>query len=322
MAVSKRLRYEVLRRDNHACHYCGAKAPDVKLTVDHVVPVALGGTDDPTNLVAACDTCNGGKTSSNPDAPVVAQVADDAIRWAQAMKHAQASALADLNAREANRRQFAEWWDAWSYEYRGQRRDIPRPGGWEQTVDALVAAGLPMRLLEECIDLAMTRTRVVNDEKFRYMCGVAWKRLTELQESARALTAPLDSSEEDEHAPGRADLACELLGDLASDDRDRILAETKEAISPVSEDELHIGAAHWAWQEARTGLAWLLFSVCDLLPMIPDPVIRDALLQARVKLYDERGPEFSREDWANRAMSIAAARYTAADVLNENGAPF
>lgn len=28
MAVSKRTRYEVLRRDNHACRYCGARAPE------------------------------------------------------------------------------------------------------------------------------------------------------------------------------------------------------------------------------------------------------------------------------------------------------
>ena len=54
MAVSKRTRFEVLRRDNHTCRYCGQSAPDVKLTVDHVLPVALGGHDDPTNLVAAC----------------------------------------------------------------------------------------------------------------------------------------------------------------------------------------------------------------------------------------------------------------------------
>lgn len=33
MAVSKRLRYEILRRDDHACRYCGDRAPDVKLTV-------------------------------------------------------------------------------------------------------------------------------------------------------------------------------------------------------------------------------------------------------------------------------------------------
>lgn len=35
MPVSKRLRYEVLRRDSHTCRYCGGAAPDVKLTVDH-----------------------------------------------------------------------------------------------------------------------------------------------------------------------------------------------------------------------------------------------------------------------------------------------
>lgn len=54
MAISKRLRFEVLRRDNHMCRYCGRGAPDVALTVDHVVPVALGGHSDPTNLVTAC----------------------------------------------------------------------------------------------------------------------------------------------------------------------------------------------------------------------------------------------------------------------------
>lgn len=81
MAVSKRLRYEVLRRDNHACRYCGRSAPDVALTVDHVVPVALGGSDDPGNLVTACRDCNSGKSASSPDAPIVANVADDALRW-------------------------------------------------------------------------------------------------------------------------------------------------------------------------------------------------------------------------------------------------
>ena len=55
MAVSKRVRYEVLRRDNYACRYCGATAGSgAQLVVDHVMPVSLGGTDDPTNLVACC----------------------------------------------------------------------------------------------------------------------------------------------------------------------------------------------------------------------------------------------------------------------------
>jgi hypothetical protein len=33
------------------------------MRVDHVTPVALGGTNHPSNLVAACEPCNSGKTS-------------------------------------------------------------------------------------------------------------------------------------------------------------------------------------------------------------------------------------------------------------------
>src|SRR5690242_10107126 len=71
MAVSKRTRYEVLTRDNHTCRYCGGVAPDVVLTVDHVVPTALGGSDKPDNLVAACKDCNAGKASTSPSASTV-----------------------------------------------------------------------------------------------------------------------------------------------------------------------------------------------------------------------------------------------------------
>ncbi len=76
MAVSKRLRYEILRRDNHTCRYCGAAAPDVPLRVDHVTPVALGGSDKPENLVTSCEPCNSGKSSTIPGivAPVRAGV--------------------------------------------------------------------------------------------------------------------------------------------------------------------------------------------------------------------------------------------------------
>ncbi|WP_329131475.1 HNH endonuclease [Streptomyces sp. NBC_01476] len=87
MAVSQRLRYEILRRDNHACRYCGATAPGVKLNVDHVIPVALGGSDAPTNLVTACAACNGGKTSSMPNATPVADVDQETFRRAAHLKN-------------------------------------------------------------------------------------------------------------------------------------------------------------------------------------------------------------------------------------------
>ncbi len=57
-AISPRIRWEILERDDFTCRYCGSRAPDVVLHLDHVEPLAFGGSDDPSNLVAACETCN------------------------------------------------------------------------------------------------------------------------------------------------------------------------------------------------------------------------------------------------------------------------
>lgn len=86
MAVSKRLRYEILRRDNHACRYCGATAPDAKLNVDHVIPQSLGGSDKPENLVTSCADCNAGKTSSMPNAEPVADVSQETFAKAEELR--------------------------------------------------------------------------------------------------------------------------------------------------------------------------------------------------------------------------------------------
>jgi hypothetical protein len=59
--VSAKRRFEVLRRDGFKCVYCGVKASESELHVDHVMPVIDGGSDEMTNLVAACIDCNLGK---------------------------------------------------------------------------------------------------------------------------------------------------------------------------------------------------------------------------------------------------------------------
>lgn len=58
---SPKARFNILERDGFACRYCGRRAPEYEILVDHIVPVAMGGTSEPDNLVAACSECNDGK---------------------------------------------------------------------------------------------------------------------------------------------------------------------------------------------------------------------------------------------------------------------
>lgn len=68
--VTPRVRFAVLTRDGFRCVYCGAEAADVKLVVDHVLPVADGGSDAIENLATACFLCNAGKADrSLPNRP-------------------------------------------------------------------------------------------------------------------------------------------------------------------------------------------------------------------------------------------------------------
>jgi len=62
MALSVRTRFEVFKRDDFTCRYCGGKSPTVVLEVDHIVPKAEGGSDDLMNLATSCWACNSGKS--------------------------------------------------------------------------------------------------------------------------------------------------------------------------------------------------------------------------------------------------------------------
>ena len=60
--LSNKIRFEVFKRDNFTCQYCGVKAPEVVLNVDHIEPISKGGTNDIYNLVTSCFECNNGKS--------------------------------------------------------------------------------------------------------------------------------------------------------------------------------------------------------------------------------------------------------------------
>lgn len=70
--LSAQRRFRILSSHGFTCRYCGRAAPGVSLEVDHLVPIAAGGSDKDYNLVAACVECNRGKSG---------QVLDETLLW-------------------------------------------------------------------------------------------------------------------------------------------------------------------------------------------------------------------------------------------------
>lgn len=176
MALSKRLRFEVLRRDDYRCRYCGATSEHVLLTVDHVLPVALGGKDDATNLVAACADCNSGKSSATPSDALVADVEDDALRYMRAAGLVAERRVQRLDALYDAIQQFDLAWT----------REVPeilddRTNDWDTTVATWLGRGLTLDELVFYVPRALLRK-----QRWRYFCWIAWRLCDEIDVETRA----------------------------------------------------------------------------------------------------------------------------------------
>lgn len=190
MPISRRLRFEILRRDNYTCRYCGASptsSSDVVLEVDHVIPTTLGGNDDPRNLTVACADCNAGKSSVPADAPLVDDVDATAMLFAKAVERAaeihRAQRQADKDADDTLTSSFRAHWNP----YKDVGDDvIPLPDGWQRTVIGYANAGLNHDDLVANIAIAM-RSRASHADVFRYFCGVCRKVIAQRHELARRL---------------------------------------------------------------------------------------------------------------------------------------
>jgi hypothetical protein len=59
--MTKKIRFEIFKRDSFTCQYCGKKSPDAILRVDHIKPLSKGGSDEILNLITSCFDCKIGK---------------------------------------------------------------------------------------------------------------------------------------------------------------------------------------------------------------------------------------------------------------------
>lgn len=64
--ISTGTRTTIFQRDGFRCRRCGRGPDECALVVDHITPVALGGTNELANLQTLCCDCNGGKRDQPP----------------------------------------------------------------------------------------------------------------------------------------------------------------------------------------------------------------------------------------------------------------
>ena len=181
--ISKRIRFEIFKRDRFTCQYCGRMPPAVTLQVDHVVAVANGGTNSQLNLLTSCADCNSGK-SDRPISDVV-----PAISEVIADRKERTKQLAELNQLLFKERAFedaaiyrlGQLWCSHLDESRGHKGFSPAAA---LTVRGLLRK-LPEAEIHEAILIAFARVPGGDLRTFKYFCGVCRSKIKEASGNGR-----------------------------------------------------------------------------------------------------------------------------------------
>jgi HNH endonuclease len=170
-SISKKIRFEIFKRDGFRCVYCGAVPSDtVLLECDHIQPVVEGGTNEVDNLVTACGACNSGK-GATPLSSVPQSLAEKA---------------AEVAEREAQIRAYYEILEAKKARKDDELRSIAdvfmkRFGDEEIRRDRLGSIRRFLKHLDyfevlEAMEIAVDRTNSPY-QSFKYFCGVCWQKI-------------------------------------------------------------------------------------------------------------------------------------------------
>lgn len=172
--VSKKVRFDVFKRDLFACQYCGQTPPAVVLEVDHVVPVAGGGLSDIDNLLTACFDCNRGKGAAS------LSVTPETLEQKRVLiEERRAQLLAYEELLHADREDAEARVDRVQAVFQESFPELEFSLSFRRSVRTFLRH-LPVGVIEDAMDIACGRVRNANSVQ-KYFCGVCWKRIREAQ---------------------------------------------------------------------------------------------------------------------------------------------
>ena len=172
MAIGKKVRFDVFKRDGFACQYCGRNPPSVVLEVDHIQPVSGGGSDHKDNLITACFDCNRGKGAERLTT-IPATVAEKAEIIAE--KIAQAKAYERLRKRQA------KLMDAQIDEVEAIFKAVFNGSGFSCQFRQSVGKFIDRLGIEKVIFAFSKASAKINkaEKACQYACGICWNMIKE-----------------------------------------------------------------------------------------------------------------------------------------------
>lgn len=173
-SISKRLRFEVFKRDSFCCQYCSAKPPHVPLEVDHIVPVIKGGTNDIYNLITSCFDCNRGKGKTE-----LSSIPETLVDKIEQKKVAQSQYKQYLKLIDLEKKQMEKDIESVEEIYSNIFPGWCFSESFKISVKKFITA-LGVIKVQHCMETACSRKRLDEDKALRYFCGICWNHIREM----------------------------------------------------------------------------------------------------------------------------------------------
>jgi hypothetical protein len=168
--LSKKIRFNVFKRDSFQCQYCGQTPPKVVLEIDHIQPVSKGGKNNIDNLLTACFDCNRGKSNG-----LLTAIPMSILEKAEILKEKQEQVKAFEKLNKAIQRKVQKDINTVEDAFRVFFPDYYFNDGFRTSVKRFLE-DLPVFEVVDAMDKACSRCNRINDVT-KYFCGICWKKI-------------------------------------------------------------------------------------------------------------------------------------------------
>jgi len=173
--ISRKMRFDVFKRDGFKCMYCGKVPPNAILEADHITPVCKGGKNRMDNLVTACFECNRGKGGVE-----LSVVPESLAEKAARIKESESQLKAFRKVIDRQRKRIEQ--DAWTviHSLYGSTTDSIAKTTFSTVMKFI--GKLPYESVLYAADTASVKFPWNESRRLKYFCGICWNMIKGDQE--------------------------------------------------------------------------------------------------------------------------------------------